>query len=159
MSTCRQIHRLLLAEPDGTLGSDEQAHLAAHLAVCPACRRQKAVLSQTPALFREADASVTVPDPAAEWRDVRARLHSHAPAERSLSRRMMPWGLTLAAGAAACLAFVVWRGPSPVSAGPSTLARAEYVQAEGSDSTLVYVDEESGWLIVWADRRPGDPTG
>ena len=38
------------------------------------------------------------------------------------------------------------------------VAQAEYVEAGNVDaSTIVYVDKDSGWLVVWATDRDADP--
>ena len=33
--------------------------------------------------------------------------------------------------------------------------RAEFVEVPGDASSVVYVDDQSGWLVVWAAAEPG----
>ena len=48
--------------------------------------------------------------------------------------------------------------PTPKSK-PTYEARAEYVETEDEEiSPFVFVDEESGWLIVWASEDPETPS-
>ena len=59
-------------------------------------------------------------------------------------------------GAAAALAAVAVIGPSWTDDdGPQAVARAEFVEVSGDASSVVYVDDKSGWLVVWASAEPG----
>lgn len=160
MPTCSSITDLLVAEPDGVLSPVELARIEEHLALCEACRRQRAHLKMLPARMRDATEAFSSPDIEQEWREVRRRIQSSNPAgEASFAwRRSLTWGLPIAAAAVLTLAAVYRPLPDPGTSVPIT-ARAEFVQSEGSGSTLVYVDQESGWLIVWADAAPVDRAG
>jgi hypothetical protein len=60
--------------------------------------------------------------------------------------------LSLPVGAAAALlvAGLLWTGSEPKNE-PEALASAESVDVEDeSASVVVFVDEESGWLVVWS---------
>jgi hypothetical protein len=68
------------------------------------------------------------------------------------------WALPL--GAAAALAAVAVVGPSWTDdEGPQAVARAEFVEVSGNASSVVYVDDKSGWLVVWASAEPGPKGG
>jgi hypothetical protein len=65
--------------------------------------------------------------------------------------------LTLPLGGAAAAAIAVFvslppeKPQPPVAVSPTPTARAEFVEAPGNNaSTMVFVDDKSGWLIVWA---------
>ncbi len=92
-------------------------------------------------------ARVTVPDVDAEWRLLHARLN--APRRRTLAP--VTWiGLPLAAAAAVALAFFVTR-PAPSTVAGAAVASVDYVDVAGRDATpVVYVDNDSGMLVVWA---------
>lgn len=104
--------------------------------------------------WQEETAQVSVPDATAAWASIRAR--RHRPAE-SVRRRTPPlFWLALPLAAAAALAVIF----QPSSAPAPDLARAEFVEAGNADaSTMVYVDKESGWLVVWASESPRNTSG
>lgn len=159
---CRHVEPLLLAARDGTLTAEQRAGLERHLAECAPCRQLQTDLSASLAALRTEVAAVRLPDVDAEWRQLQGRLRETRPAE---ARRRQPapllWFATpLAAAAAIALAFVLTRPtpvaePSGVAIEPSPLAglaHADYVEvAVGEATPIVYVDQESGWLVVWAD--------
>jgi hypothetical protein len=76
-------------------------------------------------------------------------------------RNFAPWfALPIGAVAAAAIAFYVApTTPKAVSPTPTKthVARADSVEAPGNNaSTMVFVDDKSGWLIVWAsDSKRG----
>ena len=50
--------------------------------------------------------------------------------------------------------------PPPPMYDPSIIAGADYVEAGNPNAaTLVYVDNESGWLVVWATDLDAPPSG
>jgi anti-sigma factor RsiW len=151
---CRDIEPLLLAERDSVLTNDRHASLERHVAACPACQQLRTRLLEAMDVFRADVANVPVPDADAEWHTLRAQLHGK-PAKPAKTRPLAPviwFGSSLAAAAA--LAFVFFRGPaqpSPTTAPAALVAQAEFVEAgDQSASTMVYVDKDSGWLVVWA---------
>jgi len=163
MSACTEIVSLLVAEPDGTLSAAELARLETHVAGCPDCRRQRALLRATPVALRIATSTFSVPSVPAEWSELRARLLGEPGGTATHRRQRRPWfawSLPIAAvGAAAAfaiLAFFREPGGSPLPL--PAVAHADFFQAENVASTLVYVDQESGWLIVWADPVTNDKT-
>lgn len=166
MSTCRQIEALLLSEPDGTLDATGLAQLEAHAAECPDCRRQRALLSAATVVLKQTHAAVSVPSAREEWLTLRDRLRAgrgdRVAAGKPAMTPWLYWGIrTAALGAAAAIAFIAYLRqslPAPFPSG-GAIARAEFVQADNAASTLVYVDQDSGWLIVWADSPNGNGRG
>ena len=159
---CPDIEPLLLAERDGVLTTEQHDALARHVATCPACRQLHARLNTALDTLKADAARVTVPDAEGEWRELRAQLSS--PTARPVKKRPLApviwFGAPLAAAAAIALVFFSGR-PSPQQptvALPvvAETARADYVEAgDANASTMVYVDKDSGWLVVWAtDHTP-----
>lgn len=152
---CRDIEPLLLAERDGVLTSEQHTALAGHVAVCPACRQFRAALTEA-ALFLKTDAAnVPVPDADQAWRELRPQLAGEKarPAKKRPLAPVIWFGSTLAAAAALTFAFLS-RQPQPmptVILDNDVVAEAEFVEAgDINASMMVYVDTESGWLVVWA---------
>ena len=154
---CRDTELLILAERDSVLTSEQRASLSTHVAGCPRCRQLRSTLSEAMTGFRHDAATVAVPDAAEAWRELSAGLHE-TPAKPERKRRPLApinwFGAPLAAAAAVSFAFFVGR-PSAPTLSPSTSvaesARADYVEAgDVNASTMVYVDKDSGWLVVWA---------
>lgn len=156
---CRDAETLLLAERDGVLPATQHAELTAHVTTCPGCGQFRAALVDS-ALFLKADAAnVVVPDIEQEWSSVRARLGK--PGSTKVRRPLAPviwFAAPLAAAAALVFAF---RGTeTDVGAHTPQVAQASYVEAgDATASTMVYVDKESGWLVVWASGSDADTRG
>jgi anti-sigma factor RsiW len=162
--TCRDIEPLLLAERDGVLTTAQHASLDQHVAACPPCRELRARLTTAMTAFRADATNVAMPDIEDEWQKLRVQLRSQEPATPVKKRSLAPviwFGAPLAAAAALALAYFNQQPQSkptdPIS--PATeVAQAEYVEAgDAGASTMVYVDKESGWLVVWASD--GDSGG
>jgi len=149
--TCRQNENLLSRERDGMLGEAERTQLERHLAECPSCREARATLAAAADAWRRHTAQVAVPDAAGEWHRLRPRLQD-AEVRTPRRRRIAPviwFTLPLAAAAALVLTFLPSAPPAPEN---RAVARADFVEAgDSAASTLVYVDKESGWLVVWAE--------
>ena len=152
---CRDIEPLLLAERDGMLTTDQHTALDRHVATCPACQQMRARLAEALTAFRADAANVAVPDVDEEWRKLRAQLHngSAKPAKKRPLAPVIWFGSSLAAAAALTIAFLS-RPPKPAevfSPDHDVIAEAEFVEAgDINASMMVYVDKESGWLVVWA---------
>ncbi|MBI3885411.1 MAG: zf-HC2 domain-containing protein [Opitutae bacterium] len=153
---CRDIEPLLLAERDGVLTKEQHAALADHAATCPACRQLRAELTAAVEDFRSDAAKATLPNIDEEWRTLRAQLHS-AETKPTKKRPLAPviwFGASLAAAAAVAFAFIVGKPtsqPAPLVAQTTVTASADFVEAADTNaSTMVYVDKDSGWLVVWA---------
>ncbi len=153
---CRDIESLLLAERDGGWTTAQRASVEEHVATCTICRQARTTLTATVEFMQHDAANVTVPNIEAEWRTLRAELHSTQTTTEK-KRPLAPiirFGAPLAAAAAIALVFLLNRLPAPGTGGlapVSEVASAEYVEAGDADaSTMVYVDKDSGWLVVWA---------
>ena len=147
---CHDAETLLLAGRDRAPDATQRAALAAHVAGCAHCRQLQAGLDRTAAALVHEAAAVRVPDADAEWLRLRRRLRSQptGPAFAPVLRFAAP----LAAAAAIAVALLVVKPDHPAAA-PATdaAARADYVEVADTDSTpMVYLDKESGWLVVWA---------
>jgi predicted anti-sigma-YlaC factor YlaD len=159
---CRDIEPLLLSERDGVLTSEQHAALEQHVASCPACRQLRARLAETLNAYQADAAQVTVPDVDEEWRAVRARWHEAKSAKKRPLAPVIWFGSSLAAAAALIFALVGNRpkpaAPEVFSPDNEVVAEAEFVEAgDITASTMVYVDKESGWLVVWTTN--GDANG
>ena len=154
---CRDIEPLLYAERDGALTNEQRATLDQHVADCPACQQAREEIVRAMDTFRIDANNVTVPDADEEWQHLRARLPNKPPQHRAKTK-LAPviWiGGSLAAVAAVTFAFVGLRpqGQAPVTpvASAPEVAQVEYVEPGNAQaSTMVYVDKDSGWLVVWA---------
>ncbi len=172
--TCRDSESLILAERDGVLTQEQRAVLSDHVAACPSCQRLRADLATALAAFKTASANVRVPDTGEAWRDLQSRLHESAkPAKKRPLAPVIWFAAPLAAAAALAFAFLTTRPvPAPPSRpavaaiappplhDPSVIAGADFVEAgDPNASTMVYVDKDSGWLVVWAtDDDTDTPT-
>ena len=160
MPACRKIEALLLSEPDGALSAAELTVVEADVAGCESCRRQRILLSEVSAALKNSHRARSVPSASEEWMTLHERIHNerrHSKENRRAARPWLRWGIpALSLGTAAAVACILYlRAPAPTHFPRATIARAEYVQSENAESTLVYVDQESGWLIVWASS-PGN---
>jgi predicted anti-sigma-YlaC factor YlaD len=158
---CHPAEKLLSAERDQTLGADARAELEAHLAECAACRKLRTVLAESATAWRVNTAEARAPDERVEWQRIRRRLNGAAMDE---SRRpgwnvFAVWrGVALAGAAAAMLlGFVFGPGLAEQSRGASAaIAATDTVEVAGdATSAVVFVDQKSGWLVVWA-AAPAD---
>lgn len=139
---CHAAQRLISAARDRALGDAEQAGLGEHLAGCPECRRLRDALAEAAVAWRHTVADAPVPDARLEWQRIQRRM---APGRSPVSSRRpaLWWGLSLAT--AAVLALALWT--------PRTAPRLETagdVEVGEKSSATVYVDAQSGWLVVWA---------
>ncbi len=157
---CRDSESLILAERDGALTKPQLAALSDHVAACPACRRLRADLAAAVDVYGSGIAQVSVPDADEAWRELQDRLNSPAKREKKHPLAPVIWfGAPIAAAAAIAFALLP-QTPEPVSLSAPLEARAEFVEAgDATASTLVYVDKESGWLVVWAAEAPDKTSG
>jgi hypothetical protein len=92
-----------------------------------------------------------MPDPTREWEALRREIRGGIPAVGRPSRRrnLVPW-LALPVGAAAALAVVLMTNqPAPAPASTRQVAKTEAVEVSAGDGSVVYVDDKSGWVVVW----------
>ncbi|MBL9190339.1 MAG: zf-HC2 domain-containing protein [Opitutaceae bacterium] len=151
---CREVQSELFADTEGTPANPRRAEVSAHVAHCAACQKVRDDLSAALAAWRSDVAQVRVPDAELEWHAVRRRIRGGGvPASSRSWQKWTAWlGLPLAAAAAAALVFV----SRPTQVGVPVLPVGEFVHAENIEapgnnaSTMVFVDDKSGWLIVWA---------
>jgi anti-sigma factor RsiW len=160
---CRDSESLILAERDGALPKDQLAALSDHVAACPACQKLRTALSAAHEAYTTGVGAVEPPDADDAWRALQVRLR---PRKRPLAP-VIWFGAPLAAAAALALAFFLNRPgssgpaataeiaaltvPPPPLHDPSFIAGADFVETGDPDaSVVVFVDEESGWLVVWA---------
>jgi anti-sigma factor RsiW len=147
--TCRDAEHLIFAARDGALEETQRASLSSHLTGCASCRRVREQLEHGFAEWREATVSARVPNADLEWRKLERRINQ--PERR---RPLLAWlALPAAIGAAAAVAlYVSPRNPTTsIPTTQNTVAQTQVVPAAQSiPSTVVYVDDKSGWTFVWA---------
>ena len=176
---CQDAESQIFAARDTPLGAADAAVLKQHLQECTHCRRLAENLESAAAAWRQKDQSVTPPDAQQEWHAVRRRIRSGEGAPLA-STGLPSWGRLLRLAVPLAAAFAVAIGIStrsihqPISLPTTTIAsvdwshfddhfnnyaRVEYIETDNIDvSPYVYVDEESGWLIVWASDAPDQPS-
>jgi len=157
---CPDTETLILSERDGALTPDQLSVLSAHLKVCPACRQLHERLAPAMDQYRSGIAEAAAPRADESWQALQQRLN-----RRAKKRPLAPvvwFGAPLAAAAAVAFAFLSLQPTAQPPQAPTlaalpkapvevAVARAEYVEAgDVNASTMVYVDKESGWLVVWA---------
>lgn len=151
---CNETERLISAERDGALTENQRSDLEAHVDSCARCQQYRADLADAASAWKSSDQSAEIPDVDPEWFAIRRRIRN---LDESGSASPVRWWrrprwLSLSVGAAASLlvAGLFWTGSEPERESVS-LASAEYVDVEDdSASVVVFVDEESGWLVVWS---------
>lgn len=155
---CRKAEQQIFAERDGALAAVERAELADHIAQCRSCRALQHNYAADVAAWRDSSAQVKAPDALLEWHKLRREIRGGAPAtsKRRSAVRWVVW--PVAAAAALALALFVdspFRDPA-TSLLPGNTARIDSppAPATAADSTVVLVDEKSGWVFVWASDGP-----
>ena len=151
---CNETERLISADRDGALTESQRSVLEAHLGSCARCRQFRANLAAAAAAWKSSNQSAKTSDVDREWFAIRRRIR-HLEESDSVSPvrrwRQARW-LSLPIGAAAALLAAALFLTDPEPKPPSVVfAAAEYVEVEDeSASVVVFVDEESGWLVVWS---------
>jgi anti-sigma factor RsiW len=156
---CREAEHHIFAERDGTLENNQRAALAAHVGTCSACRQFQVNLGKAVDTLRASTQQVRVPDAELEWQKLRREIRGGATASTTTQRRSsLAWfALPLATAAALALAFFINpRAPnSGSSSSPNpTVAQVDPTATSESESasTVVFVDDKSGWTFVWASN-------
>jgi anti-sigma factor RsiW len=161
---CHEAEQAISAGRDEILAPARRSALSEHLASCECCRRFEAELAAAAAAWREGSRAVRVPDADHEWLAIRDRLIAGAKEDRravehTVFERLAWFSVPLAGAAAALVAGFYFFVSGPAAGGsrvPTEVARAEFVEiADESASPIVYVDEESGWLVVWTVSDAG----
>lgn len=150
---CRDSESLIASERDGELTKNQLTALSEHVAACPACSQLRTHLRIALDTLQSDVTTVTVPDAGEAWRDLQSKLHgTKAKSPRKNPLAPIIWfSAPLAAAAAIALIFFLNPAPAPQTDAPLATARADYVEAgDVNASTMVYVDKDSGWLVVWA---------
>lgn len=153
---CHAVQQLLSTERDQALGADSRAALDAHVAGCAACRQMRAVLSESAAAWRTTTAGVSVPDARWEWQRIRRRLNGNPErAARPAPGIFTMWRSVTLAAAAAAVALGLFMKPATwfraeSGGGAPTIAATDSVEVGDASSAMVFVDDKSGWLVVWA---------
>lgn len=158
---CHEAQNALFADRDDPLAPSQQAALEAHLATCGECQRVRNGLELALSNWRHQNANVAIPDAQCEWHTVRRRIRGGVDASGKVSSRqrrgLFTWISIPVSAAAAALAVALYVGPfslrSPDSA-PSTTqtARVNPTTPEPVASNMVFVDDKSGWLVVWSSE-------
>lgn len=158
---CHAVQQLLSAERDQTLGADSRAELETHLAGCAACRQMRATWAEAAEAWRATTAGARVPDERMEWQRIRRRLHGEPEREAHPARGIFTlWRSATLGAVAAAVAIGMLVGPAwfqgPSGAGALAASSATDSVEVGSDaaSAMVFVDDKSGWLVVWAAGAP-----
>jgi predicted anti-sigma-YlaC factor YlaD len=158
---CSAVQPLLSAAHDGALAEQERLAVEQHLAGCAACRQLAAEMVSVSEAYRADAARVSVPDADEEWRLLQARLNAPTRASRRRVAPVVAWiGLPLAAAAAVAFTFFAERAPvaAPLATqvAATEFARADFVDVAERDATpVVFLDKESGVLVVWSvDNTP-----
>lgn len=152
---CHEAERQIFAERDGGLGLEEIAALADHVAQCPACRRMRTDLAVAIDDWRSKSAAATVPNAELEWQKLRRlKRNDTGPAGVHAARRgrnLLTWlAVPIAAAAMVTIAFFVIPPLPRPTAPTAAIAESGATGAADDASTVVFVDEKSGWLVVWA---------
>lgn len=160
---CRAAEPLIYAERDGVLTPAQHAALADHLASCADCRSKQTALHAAMEQFRDEFGAVELPNVDEEWLKLQRKLEPHK-AKRPNQRKLAPvlwFSAPLAVAAAVAFAFLATRQMTPTELGEQTvIAHADYVElADPNASPIVYTDQASGWLVVWAESSPDVATG
>jgi anti-sigma factor RsiW len=155
---CREAQSQLFAERDAALEPTQRAALDGHLAQCGDCKRVRDDLAAAITNWRADVNRAQVPDAEREWHAVRRRIRggaeAAAPARRS-SWKLVTW-LAVPIGAAALAVAVFVSPPTAPKTQPPEQAVARAVPANSVDvaggkaTTVVFMDDKSGWLFVLA---------
>jgi hypothetical protein len=146
---CTECNHLILSEGGVSPSPGWQDEVAAHVAACPDCRRLQANLATMRETWKADTAQVAIPDENLAWEELRPLLSQPT---WQTKRRLAPllW-ISAPLAAAAALAFVLLNPAAPAVSESAMMVRADYVEAGNpAASTMVYVDKDSGWLVVWA---------
>jgi hypothetical protein len=149
---CRDAERQIFAERDGLLDLPQQAAVAEHVAHCAACRRTRNNLAAAIESWRVATQAVAAPDADREWEAVRRQMRggvgSNGQVSAARQRRVLSW-VALPLGAAAAVALAFFMRPASSSSIAANVARADSVEVSAADGSVVYVDDKSGWVVIW----------
>lgn len=154
---CNESERLISAQRDGTLTESQRSVLEAHVVSCSRCQQFRARLSDAADAWESSSRSVEIPDVDREWLAIRRRIRNSGESAAASPARGWRWlGLPIGAAAALFMAVLFWTGSERKDEAVA-FAAAEYVEiVDESASVVVFVDEESGWLVVWSLPEAGE---
>lgn len=155
---CREAERHIFADRDGALDAGLRATLGAHVATCAQCRQVQESLAQSIDGWRANTQAARVPDAEIEWQKLRREIRGGVTTSQSRRLRMGWLALPVAAAAAVAIAFFAPSSPdgAPRSVAEKPIvARANIEASVENASPVVFVDEKSGWVFVWATPDDG----
>jgi predicted anti-sigma-YlaC factor YlaD len=153
---CRAAQRLISAERDAVLAASERSNLEAHLAACGDCRQFRAIISEAAEAWRASTMQLRVPDAERSWQAIRREIRAGEAGAGRPAPRSFRWMLPLGAGAALAAVVLIlapqWRQrlKSASELRERQVARVDFVEVPDGGSSMVYIDDKSGWLVVWA---------
>ncbi len=154
---CRTAQSLLSAERDGALSSGERAAFEAHVGACAACQRARTALASQMAHVAAISQRAPVPDVERAWQDIRREIRQEAARTSQFARFSLRWTVPVGLAAALAIAFS-FRSTQDATPAPQpsqlAQARADFVEVPTAAASMVYVDNSSGWLVVWAVDDP-----
>lgn len=160
---CREAQSQLCVEADTVLDQSQRAALEGHLAQCGDCRRMRDELAATLTFWRTDATHVAVPDAEREWHAVRRRIRGGTDTAGARTaprhRNLFAW-LAVPLGAAAAVTLALYVSPRGTPSVPTTpsvehVTQVNSVEVPGDNATtMVFVDEKSGWLFVLASDAP-----
>jgi hypothetical protein len=157
---CREAQSQLYAERDAALDSTQRTALEGHLAHCGNCQRVRDDLAAAFTTWRTGVNQSKIPDPEREWHAVRRRIRGGADIGATQTKRpgwrLFTW-LAVPVAAAAAVAMALFTPPQTsqtiqsANAVAASAARGNSVDVAGAKATtVVFVDDKSGWLFVLA---------
>ncbi len=152
---CHTAQEKLTRATDQASSESSDDALAVHLASCESCRQFAENLAAISPLIKEEIAAVPVPAADEEWQQLHRRLSQTR--KPTKAARIVWLTAPLAAAAALIFAFIPSRTTTEESAlTVAQTSQVDYVEIANPEATaMVYVDRESGWLVVWADDSNG----
>ena len=156
---CQEAELLISQSLDGELDSPaSQSLLQEHLESCPACRNRAQTWRNFGQFMRQDEISAPPPAEAA-WREIRREIQSgESPRAEEIPGKTAtasPWFWRAPAAMAALLAlslglYFVLPSSKENATAYADATVVEFMETEiPGAGTLVYVDEDSGWTILW----------
>ncbi len=148
---CREAESQIFAERDGPLDSVQRAALAAHVGSCAQCLRMQRTLGAAVVSLQSTARLVRVPDADLEWQKLRRTIRGGVTATSS-QRRAAWFALPFAAAAALALALFMnpeWTSEVGGSRSSVQVARTKAAAPGDRPATVVFVDDQSGFVFVW----------
>jgi predicted anti-sigma-YlaC factor YlaD len=148
---CKQAQEWISRGMDGELSTTDRERLEQHLIQCPGCRQIQDHWMSASQLFKQTS-QVKIPDAEETWQEIRSQLDQP---EKTPRDNLLPFPSIIRWASAIAAVIAVSFGIRFVLQKPSLETHAfqnevEFVESDIPDSsTAIYVDDESGWTIVW----------